>query len=138
MSSQIFIDAFFDFLKVLPILVIAIIVSQIIAVLLPSKKTKDIFKENKKNIAKASVVGIMSPGPLLAYLPFLKTLKEKKVAVSLIAAFITGQTLIGPGRLFLELDYFGWEFFAVRVVLAFFIAVAMGVSFKFLERYIKY
>ena len=67
-----------------------------------------------------------------------KTLKNKKVPVSLIAAFITGQTLIGPGRIFLELDYFSWQFFVLRVILALFIAIGIGSCFRLLEKYIKY
>lgn len=127
-----------SFLKILPILVIAIVLSQIISIYLPQEKTEMVFKANKKNLAKASVVGIATPGPLLAFLPLLKTFKKKGVPVSIIAAFITGQTLIGPMRFFLEVNYFGITFFIYRVIVAFLIAMSVAVCFRFLEKYIKF
>jgi len=127
-----------SFLKILPILVIAIVLSQIISIYLPQEKTEMVFKANKKNLAKASVVGIATPGPLLAFLPLLKTFKKKGVSVSIIAAFITGQTLIGPMRFFLEVNYFGITFFIYRVIVAFLIAMSVAVCFRFLEKYIKF
>lgn len=127
-----------DFLKVLPILVVAIIASQIIKYYLPKEKIGSSFEGNEKNITKASAIGLVTPGPLLAYLPLLKTLKEKGLAVSIIVAFITSQTLIGPMRLFLEVGYFGIAFFAYRLVLAFLIAIGIATCFRFLEKYIKF
>ena len=127
-----------SFLNILPILVIAIVLSQIISVYLPEEKTESIFKANKKNIAKASIVGIATPGPLLAFLPILKTFKKKGVSVSIIVAFITGQTLIGPMRFFLEVNYFGITFFIYRVIIAFLIAVSIAICFRFLEKRIEF
>lgn len=127
-----------SFLKILPILVIAIVLSQIISIYLPQEKTEMVFKANKKNLVKASVVGIATPGPLLAFLPLLKTFKKKGVSVSIIVAFITGQTLIGPMRFFLEVNYFGITFFVYRVLIAFLIAMSVAVCFRFLEKYIKF
>ncbi|MCK4800185.1 permease, partial [Candidatus Parcubacteria bacterium] len=117
---------------------IAIVLSQIISIYLPQEKTEMVFKANKKNLVKASVVGIATPGPLLAFLPLLKTFKKKGVSVSIIVAFITGQTLIGPMRFFLEVNYFGITFFVYRVLIAFLIAMSVAVCFRFLEKYIKF
>jgi len=114
------------------------VLSQIISVYLPEEKTESIFKANKKNIAKASIVGIATPGPLLAFLPILKTFKKKGVSVSIIVAFITGQTLIGPMRFFLEVNYFGITFFIYRVIIAFLIAVSIAICFRFLEKRIEF
>lgn len=127
-----------SFLKILPILVIAIVLSQIITTYLSEEKTEMIFEANKKNMAKASIIGIATPGPLLAFLPLLKTFKKKGVSVSIIVAFITGQTLIGPVRFFLEVNYFGITFFIYRVLIAFLIAMSVAVCFRFLERYVKF
>ena len=127
-----------SFLKILPILVIAIVLSQIITTYLSQEKTEMIFEANKKNMAKASIIGIATPGPLLAFLPLLKTFKKKGVSVSIIVAFITGQTLIGPMRFFLEVNYFGITFFIYRVLIAFLIAMSVAVCFRFLERYVKF
>jgi len=127
-----------NFLKILPILIIAIVVSQIINSYIRKEKIKQISKENEKNIVKASAIGITTPGPLLVFLPLLKTLKKKGLPISIIVAFITGQTLIGPARLFLEVGYFGIMFFIYRVIIAFLIAIGIGTCFKFLEKYVKF
>lgn len=138
MITEVLSSAAVDFLKVLPILVAAIIASQMIKYYLPKEKIGASFGESEKNITKAAAVGLVTPGPLLAYLPLLKTLKEKGLAVSIIVAFITSQTLIGPMRLFLEVGYFGIAFFAYRVILAFLIAIGIATCFRFLEKYIKF
>ena len=127
-----------NFLKILPILIIAIVASQVINSYIKKEKIKKTFKESETNIAKASVTGIATPGPLLVFLPILKTLKKKGLPISIIVAFITGQTLIGPARLFLEVGYFGIMFFVYRVIIAFLIAVGIATSFRFLEKYIKF
>jgi uncharacterized membrane protein YraQ (UPF0718 family) len=123
-----------DFLTIVPILLIAIFVSQIIKTYLHEDKIKKITGETEKNFAKAAGIGLITPGPLLIYLPILKSLKNKGMPLSLLAAFITGQTLIGPGRIFLEVGYFGTKFFIYRVFFAFLIALAVATGFKILEK----
>ncbi len=135
MITEILYPATINFLKVLPILIIAIIASQIINSYIPKEKAQ--LKENEKNIAKASAIGIATPGPLLAYLPLLKTLKDKGLPISIIVAFMTAQTLVGPARLFLEVNYFGITFFIYRVIIAFLIAVGIATCFRFLEKYME-
>lgn len=127
-----------NFLKILPIIVAAIIASQIISIYLPKEKVKSSFKENEKNIIKASAIGVATPGPLLAFLPLLKSLKEKGLPISIIIAFITGQTLIGPTRLFLEVGYFGILFFVYRLIIALLIAIGIATCFRILEKYVKF
>ncbi|PLX26753.1 hypothetical protein C0581_03970 [Candidatus Parcubacteria bacterium] len=125
-----------ELIKISPILIIAILISQIISYYIPKNKIKKVSKQNEKNFAKAAGIGLITPGPLLAYLPILKTLKTKGAPLSMIAAFITAQTLIGPARVILELKYFGPLFFIYRVILAFFIALAVATGFKLMEKYV--
>jgi len=125
------------FLQILPILVAGIIISQIISAYTTEKKLHKYLKNDERALAKASAIGIATPGPLLAYLPFLKVLKKKKVSLGIIAAFITGQTLIGPVRIFLEVGYFGIEFFIYRLIIAFLIAVWVGVIFETFAKKLK-
>ena len=138
MMTEIFYLTTINFLKILPILIIAIVVSQIINFYVSEKKIKTGFKENEKNIFKISAIGILTPGPLLAYMPLLKKLKRKGLSFSLIVAFITVQTLVGPARLFLEVNYFGVMFFIYRLIISYFIAVGIATCFRFLEKYIKF
>ncbi len=138
MITGILYQSLMQFLAVMPILTIAIVASQAIKAYLHKEKLTEIFKENEKNIAKASAIGIMTPGPLLAFLPLLKTLKDNGLPFSILAAFITGQTLIGPARLFLEVEYFGVNFFILRVIITFLIAIGIATSFRVLEKYINF
>jgi uncharacterized membrane protein YraQ (UPF0718 family) len=126
------------FIKILPVIIIAIIASQVIKLYLHKDKIKKVFKENKKNIIKASAIGMITPGPLVGFLPLLNTLKEKGIQISIIATFITGQTLIGPGRIFFEINYFGITFFIYKLIISFFIAIAIGVCFMLLEKKVSF
>ena len=127
-----------NFLKFLPILIVAIVTAQIIGSYIPKDMREKILKEKGRNIIRASGIGIATPGPLAAYLPLLKVLNEKGLPLSIIVAFITGQTLVGPMRLFLEVKYFGIIFFVYRVIISFLIAVGIGMCFRFLEKYIRF
>lgn len=138
MIEEILKETIIRFLKILPIIIIAVIVSQFLIIHIKKNKIKKYFKETEKNIAEVSAVGILTPGPMVAFLPILKTFKEKGLPISLIIAFITGQALIGPGRMFLEISYFGIWFFVYRVLIAFLIAIGVGTSFRIIERYIKF
>ena len=136
--SELFTNTISEFIKIIPILILAVLASQILRVYLTKDKLENNVKENEKNIVKASALGLVSPGPLMAYLPSLKALFKKGLAPSILVAFITVQTLIGPGRILLEIDYFGVVFLLLRVVLAFFIAVAAATIFRWLEKRIRF
>jgi uncharacterized membrane protein YraQ (UPF0718 family) len=138
MIVEILSSSFIKFITILPVIIIAIIVSQIIKLYLHENKLKKSLKENEKNIIKASAIGIATPGPLIGFLPTLKTLKDKGIPLSIIAAFITGQTLIGPGRIFFEINYFGVTFFIYKLVISLFIAIAIGTCFRLLEKKIAF
>jgi uncharacterized membrane protein YraQ (UPF0718 family) len=126
-----------NFLNFLPVLVISIVVAQIINSYISKEAIKKILKEKKGNTIRASGIGLLTPGPLASYLPFLKTLKKRGLPLSMIVAFITSQTLVGPMRLFLEVEYFGITFFVYRVIISFLIAVSVGMIYHFLEEYIE-
>ncbi|MCH7493035.1 permease [Patescibacteria group bacterium] len=126
-----------EFLKIIPILVGAIFVAQIVGHFLAKKEMHKKIGSSNKNIARAAGIGLVTPGPLLAYLPTLKDMQKKGVPLSLIIAFITGQTLIGPLRIFLEINYFGVLFFLIRAVISFLLAIAIGISFRVLQERFK-
>jgi uncharacterized membrane protein YraQ (UPF0718 family) len=58
-----------------------------------------------------SLLGLVTPGPLASYLPILKVLKRNGLSLSAVVAFITSQTLAGPIRAFIEIEFFGVLFF---------------------------
>ncbi len=122
------------FLQTLPILVFAVVVGQIILAYLPAEKTERVLTGNGKNIVIATTIGLFSPGPNAAYLPLLYALRTRGASLSIIVAFITSQTMVGPVRFFLEAEYFGVMFWVYRLIIVFFIANAMGFCFKLLGR----
>ena len=135
---EILYSSLIGFLKILPILVGAVLLSQFAKLFVNEKKIKKHIHDDGRGVIISTLIGIGTPGPLLAYLPTLKILKKKGVAISAISAFITGQTLIGPGRLLLEIRYFGGLFFLVRTGLALVIGVCVGWSFHLLNNIVKF
>jgi uncharacterized membrane protein YraQ (UPF0718 family) len=120
------------FLQTLPILVFAVVVGQVILAYLPAEETERLLTGSGKNIVLASAIGLFSPGPNAAYLPLLYALRTRGASLSIIIAFITSQTMVGPVRFFLEAEYFGVMFWVYRVLIAFFIAMAMGFCYALL------
>jgi len=125
-----------NFLKFFLIIIVAIVVAQIINSFL-NQYTIETRLKNENNVVKSALLGLVTPGPLGLYLPSLKVLKEKGLSLSMIATFITSQTLVGPLRSFIEVEYFGAVFFTYRVVFSFFSAVAIGIVYKRLERHLE-
>ncbi len=61
-------------------------------------------------------VGIITPGPIYSIFPIVYVLKKKGVDSHYLIAFMTGQTLMGPLRIPLELHYLGLNFFIFRLI----------------------
>jgi uncharacterized membrane protein YraQ (UPF0718 family) len=119
----------------LPILLAALFVSNVIQ----SRRSARVFDyflhgRVRETLLAVTLTGLLTPGPLAAYLPVLKALRKLGFRLSLIAAFVTSQTLVGPGRLFMEVRYFGAPFFVYRVLASFAIALAVGAVYALLER----
>jgi len=122
------------FLGFLPILVVAIVVGKVFSLYISEDKIGMLLKGERRNNMGASLLGLVTPGPLAAYLPLLKVLQSGGLSLSVVAAFITSQTLVGPLRAFLEVDMFGLAFFVFRVVASFVIAISVGVCFQLLGK----
>ena len=125
------------FLGFLPILVAAIVVGKVFSLYVSEDKMGMLLKGERRNIMGASLLGLVTPGPLAPYLPLLKVLQSGGLSLSIVAAFITSQTLVGPLRAFLEVDLFGLAFFAFRVATSFTIAIGIGVCFQLLNKRLK-
>jgi uncharacterized membrane protein YraQ (UPF0718 family) len=119
----------------LPVLVVALFVSNLIQSR-RSARVLDYFLHGRvrETLLAVTLTGLLTPGPLACYLPVLKALRKLGFRLSLIATFVTAQTLVGPGRLFMEVRYFGAGFFIYRVLASFAIALAVGVIYVLLER----
>jgi uncharacterized membrane protein YraQ (UPF0718 family) len=119
----------------LPVLMVALFVANVIQAR-RSARVFDYFLHGRvrETLLAVTLTGLLTPGPLSAYLPVLQALRKLGFRLSLIAAFITSQTLVGPGRLFMEVSYFGAGFFIYRVLASFAIALAVGAIYALLER----
>ena len=124
------------FLAYLPILAVAIVVGRILNLYVSADKIGMLLKGETRSIIGASLLGLVTPGPLAPYLPLLKVLQSSGLSLSVIAAFITSQTLVGPLRAFLEVDMFGLAFFLFRVAVSFVIAISVGVCFQLLNKHL--
>lgn len=127
------------FLSYLPVLLVAIVTAKVINLYMSHDRIAIFLKARtvkKRNIMEASLLGLITPGPLAAYLPLLKVLQSGGLPLSIVATFITSQTLVGPIRAFLEVDVFGPVFFAFRVVASFIIAIGIGMCFQIFSKQI--
>jgi uncharacterized membrane protein YraQ (UPF0718 family) len=118
----------------LPILVIAIVSAKALRLYISEEKIGLLLKKARRNILLSSLLGLVTPGPLAPYLPLLKVLQSSGLPLSVIVAFITSQTLVGPLRAFLEVDLFGLAFFMFRIATSFTIAIGIGVCFQLLHK----
>ena len=125
------------FLRFLPILFAAIVVAKTLSIYVSEDRIGMLLKGERRNIIGASLLGLVTPGPLAPYLPLLKVLQSSGLSLSVVAAFITSQTLVGPLRAFLEIDMFGLIFFVFRVTISFIIALSTGASFQLLSKYMN-
>jgi uncharacterized membrane protein YraQ (UPF0718 family) len=71
------------------------------------------------------LAGILSAGPVYAWFPLLKGLREKGADASLIAIFL-GNRAVKPFLLPVMISYFGWKYVLVLTVLTSVGAVAVG------------
>jgi len=71
-------------------------------------------------------VGIITPGPIYSIFPLVYVLKRKGVGSHYLIAFMTGQTLMGPLRIPLELYYLGLNFFIFRLISSVILGIFAG------------
>ncbi len=71
-------------------------------------------------------VGIVTPGPIYSIFPLVYVLKRKGVGSHYLIAFMTGQTLMGPLRIPLELYYLGLNFFIFRLISSVILGIFAG------------
>jgi len=132
---NILVESVKSFLSFLPILAVAMFAANLLMTYMSQERVnRFLVGKVQRNILAMSLVGLVTPGLLACYLPALRTLRKMGFPLSLIAAFITSQSLVGPGRLFMEVTYFGAAFFAYRVVASFFIAYAVGLIYYWVEK----
>jgi len=78
-----------------------------------------------KGIILSATAGIISMGPIYAWYPMLKALREKGVDNSLIAVFL-GNRAVKPFLLPIMISYFGWTYVLILVVFTIFGSIGVG------------
>ena len=78
-----------------------------------------------KGIVLSLVAGIISMGPIYAWYPLLKNLREKGAGTCPIAIFLYSRS-IKPFLLPVMIAYFGWVYVGILTVLTVFASIAIG------------
>jgi len=81
----------------------------------------------------AGLFGVLTPGPIYAIYPIILILKKKGIHNSILVSYITGQTIIGPARIPLEVGLLGPKFFGYRLALALVFSPLAGVLYTLLS-----
>lgn len=102
--------------------------------LIPTQFAQRYLTQNKlRHLFLAGVLGILTPGPVYVLYPVLYTLKKKGIHASILVSYITGQTIIGPARIPLEVGLFGPRFFSYRLALALVLSPLAGLLYSLLS-----
>jgi len=80
-----------------------------------------------KGIVLSAVAGIISTGPIYAWYPLLKDLRDKGAGESSIAIFLYNRA-VKPFLLPIMIGYFGWLYVVVLTILMVLASVAVGFS----------
>ena len=78
-----------------------------------------------KGIVLAAVAGIISTGPIYAWYPLLKDLREKGAGESSIAIFLYNRA-VKPFLLPVMIGYFGWLYVVILTILTVLASVVVG------------
>lgn len=78
-----------------------------------------------KGITLSVAAGIISMGPIYAWYPLLKNLREKGAGTSPIAIFLYSRA-VKPFLLPVMIAYFGWVYVVILTVLTVFASIAIG------------
>jgi len=84
-----------------------------------------------KGIALSAAAGIISTGPIYAWYPLLKDLKQKGAGESSIAVFLYNRA-VKPFLLPIMIGYFGWLYVVILTILMVLASVAIGFSISIL------
>ncbi len=94
----------------------------------PAKVAKFLGKGSGfKGIALSVAAGIISTGPIYAWYPLLRDLKEKGAGDSSIAIFLYNRA-VKPFLLPIMITYFGWLYVIVLTILTVLASVVIGYS----------
>ncbi len=115
-------------MDILPTLLLSVLLAGLAEVWLTREwvEKRLAFDSSIKGFIVATLAGIATPGTLFQVLPFIAVLWRRGLSASLTVAFMTGQTLMGPMRVPLEIKYMGLPYLLFRFALALLLGVVTG------------
>jgi uncharacterized membrane protein YraQ (UPF0718 family) len=124
-------------IEILYLTCFAVAISTVIHFLLPVEFVQQYLMENKvSHLFYASLLGVLTPGPVYAVYPILLVLKKKGVGNAMLVSYITGQTIIGPARIPFEVGLFGLDFFLYRIALSLLMAPMAGMLYILFTKFL--
>jgi len=123
-------------IKIIYLTAIAMGISTAIHFLIPENFAEKHMHNNKlSHLFYATLLGVLTPGPVYAIYPIVMVLKKKGIKNPILVAFLTGQTIIGPARAPFEIGFFGIKFYIYRILLALIMGPVAALLFIFLSRF---
>lgn len=114
-------------INILLLTIVAVIISAAVERFVKAEFVERYFHGNRRrHLLYATVLGILTPGPIYAIYPIVFSLKRKGVPNHVVVSYITGQTIIGPARIPFEVGLLGVKFFIYRVILSVIIGFLAG------------
>ena len=112
----------------IPLILVFFIMLLINLFLKPAAVAKFLGKSSGvKGIALSAVAGIISTGPIYAWYPLLKDLKDKGAGESSIAIFLYNRA-VKPFLLPVMIGYFGWLYAVILIILTVLGSIVIGYS----------
>ncbi|MDP8204049.1 MAG: permease [Candidatus Tenebribacter mawsonii] len=134
--SQLIISNSDIIIKIIYLTAIAMMISTAIHFLIPENFAEKHLRDNKlSHLFYATLLGVLTPGPVYAIYPIVIVLKKKGIKNPILVAFLTGQTIIGPARAPFEIGFFGLKFYIYRILLALIMGPIAALLFIFLSKF---
>jgi len=119
------------FNMLIPLIMIFVLMFLINLFLNPAKVAKLLGKGSGfKGILLSAAAGIISTGPIYAWYPLLKDLREKGAGDSSITIFLYNRA-VKPFLLPVMVAYFGWLYMSILTILMVLASVVIGFSVNF-------
>ncbi len=117
-----------NLIETIPIFIVASLLAGWVDAFVDKDIVTRLFHERNVlvSLCVISVLGILTPGPIYSIFPIVWVLRSKGIKSHFLIAYMTGQTLMGPMRVPLELYYLGVPFFLFRVVSSILLGVLAG------------
>ena len=115
-------------LGILPLLIFAFMVAGMVQAIIPPEAVARWVGEESglKGILIGTFAGAATPGGPFVSLPVAAGMLRSGASVGTMVAFLTGWSLVGLGRLPMEIGILGWRFTMIRLVSSFIFAPIAG------------